>query len=163
MARTSKDSADKAKAYALKLLSYRSRSCREMRERLQRKGFPNKDIDAVMDALVETGLLEDRTSATELSLYASEKKHLGKKVVFALLSRRGYDRKLIEQVLSAHTESFEESHAREFVQKKIRVMKDLPQEVKRRRLWAMLARRGFQSEVASRVIKDAVISDRETA
>lgn len=161
MARTSKDSAAKAKAYALKLLNYRSRSCREMRERLERKGFAGQEIEAVMDALARVGLLDDRACAGELALYAWEKKHLGRKGVSAFLSRRGFDRKLITQVLSTHTESLEEYHAREFVKKKIRSMKDYPADVLRRRLWGMLARRGFQSDVASRVIKDLITSNED--
>ncbi len=48
-----------AKAYALRLLSYRSRSKKEMFERLERKGFDSGEINRAVKSLEDTGLIND--------------------------------------------------------------------------------------------------------
>ena len=49
-----------AKTYALKLLGYRSRSKKEMLERLKRKGFESGQINAAIKFLEDTDLINDK-------------------------------------------------------------------------------------------------------
>ena len=55
-----------AKSYALKLLGYRSRSEKEMTERLKKKGFDGTVINSVVKFLKDTGLIKDEALAAEL-------------------------------------------------------------------------------------------------
>ncbi|MBI4682427.1 MAG: regulatory protein RecX [Nitrospirae bacterium] len=141
-----------AKTYALKLLSYRSRSKKEMLERLGRKGFDSSQIDSVIKFLEDTGLINDRLLASDLVKYSTERRPLGKKGIAMLLAKRGIDRELADKTLSVHTAEMEDAAALEFVERKMKTLKNYPENVIKRRLWGMLQRRGFSIEVIIRVV-----------
>jgi len=147
-----KGSVAEAKAFALKLLSYRSRSRRELCDRLKRKGFGDEQTDHAVRYLERAGLINDERLAQELLNYSSERKPLGKKGLEVLLAKRGIDKELINRTLSSHTKDAEEESAQLFVEKKLRSLKNYPGDVVKRRLWGMLRRRGFSAGVIHRVV-----------
>ncbi len=53
----------KAKDYAYKLLSYRQRSTKEIKERLEKKGFPLRVIKKAIKYLSEIDYLNDESFA----------------------------------------------------------------------------------------------------
>lgn len=148
-----KDSRAEAKAYALKLLGYRSRSRKEMLNKLERKGFSESHIKSTIDFLEASGLLDDNTLASELLRYSREKKHLGKLGIRMFMTERGLGNELIDRSLSGHSAEIEEETAREFINNKLRTMEHYPGRIIRRKIWGMLRRRGFSFEVMNRVIK----------
>jgi len=137
---------------ALKLLSYRARSRKEMAEKLQQKGFGSGQIEDLIKLLEAAGLINDRTLAADLLRYAVERKSLGAKGIRMFLARRGIDRELIEKTMAAHPPESEAHAALEFAEKKLRTLKKYPPDIVRRRLWGMLQRRGFSSEVIHKSI-----------
>ena len=153
-----KDSETEAKAYAFKLLGYRARSTKEMRERLERKGFSADRIDTTIKYLEDIRLLNDKELAADLFRYSLETKPLGKNGIRVFLSKRGIDKDTIEKNLSGHTSDMEEKTAAEFAGRKMRVLGKHPENVIRRRLWGMLQRRGFSYDVTRRVV-DSVLQD----
>ncbi len=141
------------RTYALKLLGYRSRSRKEMYERLKRKGFENKQIRDTLKLLEDTGLIKDEVLAVELFRYAIEKKHLGKKGIEMFLFRRGIERELINETLSTHTGEMEMESALELVKRKKRLLKNYPEDIVKRRLQGMLYRRGVSIDTINTVLK----------
>lgn len=141
-----------AKTCALKFLSYRSRSKKELLDRLKRKGFSEGQIDHAVRSLEHAGLIDDQNLAGELFAYSLERKPLGKKGIEAFLSRRGIGKELIHKTLSVHTGDMEQESANRFVEKKLKSLKSYPDDVVKRRLWGMLRRRGFSAEVAQRAL-----------
>jgi regulatory protein len=144
------------KTAALKLLSYRARSRKEMAEKLQRKGFDSAQIDDVINFLETAGLINDKALAADLFRYSVEKKSLGKKGIRVFLASRGIERELIDKTLSTHSPESEENAALEFVQRKLKILKRYPPEVIKRRLWGMLQRRGFSSEMVNKTINSVL-------
>lgn len=142
-----------AKTYALKLLGYRSRSKKEMLEKLKRKGFESGQIDAAIKFLEDTNLINDKALASDLFKHSAERKSLGKRGISLFLAKRGIDNNLIEETLSTHTTDMEEKAALEFVEKKLRYLKNYPEDVVKRRLWGMLQRRGFSIDIIRRAVK----------
>jgi len=67
------------KRYALRLLSYRSRSRKEIFDRLKRKGFPAAEIENTIHFLENAGFIGDEALTRELLKYSVERKSLGKK------------------------------------------------------------------------------------
>ncbi len=132
-----------AKTCALKLLSYRSRSRKEISDRLKRKGFSVKEIEATIHFLENAGLISDEALTKELFRYSVERKSLGKKGIEAFLSRRGIDKELIHKELSIYTNDIEAESAAGFAEKKLKSLDKYPEEIIKRRLWGMLQRRGF--------------------
>lgn len=142
-----------AKTCALKLLSYRSRSRKEIFDRLKRKGFSVKEIEATIHFLENAGLISDEALSKELFRYSVERKSLGKKGIEAFLSRRGIDKELIHKELSIYTKDIEAESAAGFTEKKLKSLDKYPKEIIRRRLWGMLQRRGFSIEAIKKVIE----------
>lgn len=144
------------KTAALKLLSYRARSKKEMADKLQRKGFTGGQIHDVIKLLESAGLINDRALAVELLRYSVERKSLGNKGIRVFLASRGIERDLIDKTLSDHSPESEANAALEFAEKKLKILKRYPQEVIKRRLWGMLQRRGFSSEVVSKTVNSVL-------
>jgi regulatory protein len=142
-----------AKTCALKLLSYRSRSRKEIFDRLKSKGFSVIEIENTIHFLENTGLVSDEALTKELFRFSVERKSLGKKGIETLLSRRGIDKELIHKELSTYTNDIEAESAARFAEKKIKSLNKYPKEIIRRRLWGMLQRRGFSAEVINKVIE----------
>ena len=156
MSRSPKDPRTVVRSYAYKLLSYRSRSRKEMLERLRAKDFESEDIDAVMEFLEKSNLINDAELASELLGYCARSKPLGRNGIRMLMFKRGVDKPLIDEALSAHTSEMEEKAAMEFAERRSRVLGSYPPEVARRRLWAMLQRRGFSAGVIRKAV-DSVL------
>jgi regulatory protein len=156
MPRSPKDPRTVVRSYAYKLLSYRSRSRKEMLERLRAKDFEAEDVDAVMEFLENSNLINDAELASELLSYSARSKPLGRNGIRMLMFKRGIDKSLIDETLSAHTSDMEEKAAMEFASRKSRVLGSYPPEVARRRLWAMLQRRGFSAGVIRKAV-DSVL------
>lgn len=148
-----KGSPVEARHYALKLLRYRSRSAKEMTERLKRKGFDSEEINNTMEYLQDEGLIKDEALAPELLRYAIEKKHLGRKGIKMFFSHRGIKKDLIDETLSELSEETEKEAALRFVEKKLKILRNYPQNIIKRRLWGMLQRRGFSSDIINMAVK----------
>lgn len=148
-----KISKPEAKGYALKLLSYRSRSKRELLQRLKEKGFDSEEIERAIACLEDAGFIKDEELAHGLFQNALERKYLGRKGIKMLLLRRGIRKELINETLSNLTEEMEQESAKRLVEKKLRTLKACPEEIIRQKLWRMLERRGFSPDVINYVIK----------
>ncbi|MEC4686393.1 MAG: regulatory protein RecX [Nitrospirota bacterium] len=146
----SSDSTSSARGYALRLLSIRGRSERELRDRLRRKGFKEDTIDTTVSALKEFGLIDDPALADDLISYAVNRKSLGTRGVRALLQKRGIPEDIIN---SSGIDTIDETKsAEELVRKKVKLFKGLPKEKVMRRLYGMLQRRGHSFETIKRVL-----------
>ena len=148
-----KDSQAEAKAYALKLLSYRSRSRKELLYKLKLKGFSETLSKTTINFLEEAGLIDDKALASELFSFSTENKHLGKRGIRMFMTERGISKELIDKILSKHSFEMEEKAAKEFLDKKLSALQDYPNNVIKRRIWGMLQRRGFSFDIMSRVIR----------
>jgi regulatory protein len=146
-ARRSKGSPSEARKYALRLLSYRARSCSELVGRLQQKGFSREEAERTVGYLKDKGFIEDRDVARELLRYATERKHLGRRGIEMFLRRRGIDRDIISDILSSHTVDVDRVSAMKYVKRRLGALDSLPDETVKRRISAALRRRGFSAEV----------------
>ena len=105
-----------------------------------------------MEFLENSNLINDSELASELLSYSARSKPLGRNGIRMLMFKRGIDKSLIDETLSAHTLDMEEKAAMEFASRKSRVLGSYPPKVARRRLWAMLQRRGFSADVIRKVV-----------
>lgn len=147
-----KGSRAEVRAYALRLLSYRARSRKEMLDRLKKKGFDDKHITDTIKSLELAGLIDDENLAPELIRYAVKRKHLGRTGIKEFLYGRGLGKGTVERALSNHVEHEDEKTAAEFAEKKLRQLSGYPKDIIKRRLWAMLRRRGFSAAVINRTM-----------
>ena len=142
-----------AKSYALKLLGYRSRSEKEMTERLKKKGFDGTVINSVVKFLKDTGLIKDEALAAELLNSSLRNKYLGKRGIKSFLYSRGIRKDLIAETLSSLSEDAEKETALRLAGRKMKILRRYPQDIVKRRLGGMLQRRGFSADIINEVIK----------
>ena len=149
-----KGSLAEVRGYALKLLNYRSRSRKEMLERLGKKGFAQNHINDVMEFLERAKLINDELLASDLFRQSTERKYLGCMGVRMFLTSRGIPKELIDKTMSVHTREMEEVSARHFIEKKRNSLNRHPENVVKRRLWGMLQRRGYSISVISKLMRE---------
>jgi regulatory protein len=153
LVRKSKDSPVEARTYALKLLNYRSRSKKELWQKLKGKGFQERHINEVIAFLEETGLLNDEQLASQLLRYGIENKSLGYNGIKMFLLKRGIDKDTVNKTLQDHSHEMEVQAAKDFTQRKQRVLKNYPSHIIKRRICGMLQRRGFSSDIIYQAVK----------
>ena len=135
----------RAKEYAALLLSYRARTEKEMSERLARKGFTPDLVEAAMARLRELRLLDDEQYARDFTRDRVTIGRKGRWNVRAELVKRGIERGTIEAALDDAPDEL--AVARDLAAKYRGRHARLEPDVLRRRLYAMLARRGFTPDV----------------
>jgi len=126
--------------FAYRLLSYRGRSEKELRQRLILKGFDELAVDTVMTRLTANGFLDDRKLAFSLKRYAEESKHLGIVGTKRFLRERGIPREIIDEAVDNVDET---DAAHRVARKMMRSSSSYPPEKTMRRLYNALARKGF--------------------
>ncbi len=130
-------------------LSYRPRSEFEIRERLQRRGFDDDSIDAVIARLKEQGLVDDMAFAQFWQDNRASFSPRSRWLTKLEMRRKGVSDDIITQVVDAIDDT---NSAYRAALSKARTLSLSDQQAFRRRLGEYLKRRGFSYEV----IKDTV-------
>jgi regulatory protein len=141
---------------AVNMLAFRARSSAELARSLMRKGEPKELVDRAVARLQEQGLLDDAAFAQSFTRAKVLGAHHSKRRVQQELARKGVARAVTD---AAITTVFEEEGVdqREVVEqaarKKLRSLTKLEPMVRRRRLYAFLARRGYDGEDIRRAME----------
>lgn len=140
---------------ALNLLAFRARSARELHRRLVQKGVTAERADRVIAKLREAGLIDDADFARQLTR-SKMSAGASRRRVHQELFKRGVPREVadeaVEQVVEEEGLSDADSIER-IARKKWRTLDGLDEPTRHRRLFAFLARRGFDSDEVSRVVR----------
>ena len=152
------DEAAQLKVYdrALNLLAFRARSSAELARALVRKGEPTALVDRAVERLLEQGLLDDAAFAQSFTRAKVLGAQQSKRRVQQDLARRGVARTVSDAAIATVFEE-EGVDQREVVEqaarKKLRTLTKLEPVVRRRRLYAFLARRGYDGEDIRRAME----------
>ena len=160
------DLPDRAREAALRLLSVRERSSKELAGRLRDRGFPTEIVEDLVVRFSEIKLLDDERFAREWVTSRAQHSARGKSVLRQELRHKGIPSTIIDAVLESLPSELEEDSARRLLSRKLRAIDPdslSDREIYRkqqRRLYNMLARRGFSSELAQRVTQDTLTEHR---
>jgi len=136
-----------AYSYALDLLAARAYSTQQLRRKLRQKEYEPADVDAVIERLTSSGLLDDAKYASEFARQRLVSGGSSVRRVQQDLARKGIDRTVatdaVDSVVEEESVDVYESLER-IARKKVLSMGDLEPEVKRRRLFGFLARKGYE-------------------
>jgi regulatory protein len=144
---------DKAKQYAFKLLSYRGRSEKELKERLIKNGITKTVASSTIKYLKHLGLIDDMALAETLKREALTTKLLSQNGARRFILNRGIPYEIVNQILS-NDENKDIENARRLVDKKLKAFKDYSSETAKRRLYNLLFRRGYSFETINKVLKE---------
>lgn len=131
---------------ALNLLAFRARSSSELARSLVRKGEEKADVDWAIARLLEQGLLDDAAFARSFTRAKVLGGKQSRRRVQQDLGRKGVPRSIADEAIATVFEEEEvDQHAivEEAARKKLRSLAGLEPVVRRRRLYAFLARRGY--------------------
>jgi regulatory protein len=148
---------NEAKNSALRFLSFRRRTEKEIRDKLRRKGFDNKSIGRTIDKLKEYDLVNDSEFATAWVKERLAYKPRGKKLLAQELWKKGIRKDIIDQVTEELCQD-EEKSAAELVEKAKGRYKNLEPKVARRRMYGLLMRRGFSYETVKNALAPLISS-----
>jgi regulatory protein len=141
----------KAYTRALKYLSYRPRSEKEIRDRLTRKQFDPMIIDQVIDKLKEDKFLNDIQFAEWWTEQRQTFRGKSKYVIKSELSEKGIDRNTIESSLVNAKDDYET--AKEFIERKSRKFERYTGEEYTQKVTGFLQRKGFSWDVIQKILK----------
>ncbi|HZI41638.1 MAG TPA: regulatory protein RecX [Gemmatimonadaceae bacterium] len=147
---------------ALNMIALRARAAAELRKLLIRKGEPAEFVDVAIERLVRAGFLDDASFAKQFARSKALGSGLSRRRVQQELARRGVTRDLADAAIA---EVFEEEHIDEegtlerVARKKMKSLERLDTAVQRRRLYAFLARRGYDSDDISRTLRSVISSE----
>ncbi len=138
-----------AKEYALRLVSYRLRSEKEVRARLAEKEFHPAVIDRAIGHLQSSGVLNDNKFARAFVNQILMRKPSGRALLQRELRSKGIPRETIQDILHETLGEEEELHlAREAVRKILKRYRSsripMDEKKKQKRIESFLVRRGFQ-------------------
>ena len=145
-----------AREIVLRQLTATARSRSQLEQVLRRKGCPDDVAAGVLDRLEEVGLVDDAAYAAMLVRSHQAGRGLARRALAHELRKKGVDDETAQAALEEVDPLGEEERARVLVAKRLRSMSGLDPMAQTRRLAGMLARKGYGSDVAMRVVREAV-------
>ncbi len=134
---------------ALNMLAFRARSSAELSRALVRKGEEKPHVERAIARLQEQGLLDDAAFAQAFTRAKVLGANQSRRRVQQELARKGVAREVSDEAITTVFED-EAVDQRELVEtaarKKLRSLVKLEPVVRRRRLYAFLARRGYDAD-----------------
>lgn len=133
---------------ALRLLGFRARTVSELRHKLQQKGESAADVEEILERLCEQKLLDDVDFARQYARSKLAGAGASRRRITQELARKGVTREIAEGALDDLVEDGLDPSAsiHRIAAKKWRSLHGLDDFTRRRRLYAFLARRGFNPD-----------------
>jgi regulatory protein len=153
---------------ALRFLEPRQRSIGEVRRRLTRVGYRDELVEGAIARLVELGMLDDQAFARTWIESRDRARPRGERALRRELAVKGIDREIVDETMGAREEESPEADAeaaRRLLARNARALERVGDpRARRQRAYALLARNGFDPEVAATVSRqlDAGAEDRES-
>jgi regulatory protein len=156
LARAIAEEAGLSRAYdrAMMMLAARGRASDELKRLLIRKGEDAGVVGRIIERLTASGFLDDDAFARQFAR-ARSTSGVSRRRIEQELGRKGIDRNAAAEAVA---ETFAEERVDESVaiaraaEKKLRTLRTVDDQTRRRRLYAYLARRGFDVDAINEVV-----------
>ena len=149
----------KAREIALRLLKARPRTEEELKRRFRKTDLRLKVWERVIRDLKDEGQVNDRVFA---ELWIKEKiarAGSGRRRIASDLRSKGIDRAVVDEEIARNYADTEEVRiARELALSRMARLGSAPPAVARRRLYGLLLRRGFEPDIATAALDEAIES-----
>lgn len=143
-----------ARRSCYRLLKVRSRSEKELRDRLHVQGFDSGTINKAIFELSKIGLINDKAFA-RLWVESRSKRPLGAHRLASELQAKGIHKQIIAQVLDeCSSPRNEEAAIRQVLEAKMKRLKGLDKKKIRERLWGFFLRKGYSKDVVFDVLNE---------
>lgn len=153
------DAHSQARNIVLNQLNFMPRSRKELETALAKRHIEPDVAKSVLDRFEEIGMVDDAAYAELLVRSRCNTKRVSRSVLRQQLRQKGVNQEIIEEALLVVSDADELRMATELVEPKARAMSRLEPEVRKRRLFGLLARKGYNTSIALRVIQDLEAAD----
>lgn len=150
-----------ARQILLRRLTDQPRTRADLAEQLAKREVPADVATAVLNRFEQVGLIDDEDFARSWTQARQRSRGLAGRAIAQELRRKGIDDELVKETVSEIDPDAEQERARELVRKKLRSLNSVDDQAKVRRLAGMLARKGYSSGVAFRVVREEIGSNAE--
>jgi regulatory protein len=146
---------------ALKVISYRPRSVREVQKKLKENGFDDTVIQSVIGRLGEIGLLEDKAFAQAWIENRTVFRPRSRRLMAMELRQKGVPDEVVQDALADAVD--DETLAYQSAVQYARRLKNLEWQEFRKKLSAFLMRRGFSFEIVDALVRRVWDERQQTA
>lgn len=140
---------------ALEVLARGPRATKDLGRWLAQREHSPEEISAALERLTERGLLNDAAYATTFARSRFTTHHMSRRRISAELARRGVERAVADAAIAEviDDEAIDErAMVNAAAAKKLKTLAKLEPDVRRRRLYGFLARKGYPASL----VRDAV-------
>ena len=141
----------RARATALRLLTRRDYTTKELRTKLLDRELPEDEVTSALADLAAEGIVNDQRVADSFVRVASTVKGRGRLRIARELEQRGVDRAVVREALAGLPTDDEAETLRKLIQRKRIPARLDPAE--HRRVFAQLIRRGFSADLIAKALK----------
>src|SRR3989344_3177006 len=129
---------------ALKYLSYKNGSTKEIYDYLIKKGFSETEINEAIEKLIEYKFLDD-TNFSEIFIRDRQLKGRSKRMISYELKQKGINRDTAEKTLESAKDDLKT--AKEYIEKRMHQFNRLDPEKRKQRIIGRLQSRGYNWDV----------------
>ncbi|KXG75030.1 RecX family transcriptional regulator [Thermotalea metallivorans] len=145
---------NKADNYAIKLLSYRPRTAKELQQKMKEKGYEDSVIENTLSVLKEHNYINDEDFAKSFIKDKMQFRKIGKIRMKQELSQKGVEKNIIHKVMAEHMDSEKELEtALALGRKKLETTyKNDDRKAQYRKLGSFLQSKGFAYDMIIKVL-----------
>ncbi len=136
---------------ALKYLSYKNRSTKEIYDYLKKKEFSDEEITSAIEKLVEYKFLDDK-NYSEIFTRDRQLKGRSKRMISYELKQKGINKDLSEMTLENAQDDLKT--AKEYIGKRLHQFNRLDPEKRKQRIVGRLQSRGYSWDVIKKVLQE---------
>jgi regulatory protein len=153
---TSDDPEARARQICLRLLTIEPRTRAELAQALRRAGIPADAAEAVLSRFTDVGLIDDAAFARAWVESRHHSRGLSRRALSAELRRHGVDTEEIREAVGTLDPEQEVATARRLVEQKMASTRGQSPETRARRAAGLLARKGYSTGLAFRLIRETL-------
>lgn len=159
----SRDNAQYAFDSAVKLLAHKMRTRAELTDRLIERGIDEAAVEVAMEKLASYGYVDDKAFTGEYVRSAMQTGRWGRKAVEYRLKEKGIEQSVINDALAEYTEEDERRIAQKQLESAAGRLKGVEARKARQKVYAALARHGFDYSVISELLEAGLSGDPDSA
>jgi regulatory protein len=150
------DPIEVARSIGLTMLTASPKSRAQLADAMRDRGVPDEAAVQVLDRFTEVGLIDDVAFAGAWVASRQSGRGLAPRALATELRRKGIADETIADAVALVPDEDVEAQARELIARRLASTARLPAPARIRRLTAFLNRKGYPSQLAFRVVREAI-------
>ncbi|MBB6121962.1 regulatory protein RecX [Nocardiopsis algeriensis] len=148
------DPVGKARALALRMLTHSPRTRAQLAAALSRRGHDEEVVAAVLEEFDEAGYVDDTAFSRAWVSSRHHGRRLSRRALARELRTRGVEEDTVREAVAEIGDGDEEEAARDLVRRSLATSRSRPYETRVRRALGVLARKGYPSGLAYRLVRE---------